>query len=267
MVQGVDPAELQRHWGAFDPGNVGSYPGRVERVLPGAKEETILDIRETDDRGVSLITAMLSVSPGGSRQTLRTPFCHLSWGVSGGRDEAVIDFLHGQVITVAGTFLRITASFPLGDNVNPPGMPPTSIDGEVFGGPTSPFLDPTAAKEQSLLLGASVAPNPHPIAGGFGASPRLTTFHLVPAAGESDFIPIPSHAQSVTLLGTFATGDITSIAAFTIPTAGATLYQTANPAPNLDQFAFPIARGVDFIRLTNGTGAEILALLFWTIGL
>src|SRR5258708_4121388 len=258
MVQGVDPAELKRHWGPFDPGNVGSYPGRVERIFPGAMEETILDIRETDDRGVSLITAMLSVLPGGSEQTLRTPFCHLSWGVSGGRDGAVIDFLHGQVITVAGTFLRITASFPLAANVNPPGMPATAIDVETFGGPTSQSQDPELAKEQSLLLGANVAPNPHPIAGGFGASPRLTTFHVVPAGADSDFIPIPSHAQSVTLLGTFATGDITSMAAFTIATAGAALYQIANPAPNLDQFAFPIARGVDFIQLTNGTGADIL---------
>lgn len=100
-----------------------------------------------------------------------------------------------------------------------------------------------------------------------GWTPRLTTFHSVPANGVGDFIPVPSHAQSVTLLGTFAVGDITSVAAFTIPVTGAVLYQAASPTPNLDQFAFAIARGVEFIQLSNGTGQEIQVLLLWTIGL
>src|SRR5438309_904377 len=165
MVQ-HDPAEGSRTWGAFDPGNVGSYPGRVEKVLPGAVEQTILDIRATDDRGVSLVSVMLSVLPGGSGGGLRTPFCHLSWGISGGRDQAIIDWLHGQVITVAGTFLRIGASFPFAANVNPPGMPPTGLDSETFGDVTlnaPPEGTPSSLTPQpdTLLLGANVAPNPH----------------------------------------------------------------------------------------------------------
>ncbi len=266
MVQ-QDLAERARTWGLFDPGNPGSYPGRVERIFAGDVDKEILDLRGTDDRGVSLITVMLAVKPGGSANPLKAPLCHLSWGVSGGRDEAIIDWLHGQAITVAGTFLRVSATYPFADNLNPPGFPPGVLDGEVFGNPTRPASDdPEPALRESLLLGVNVAPMPH-VGPGFGWTPRLTTFHTVPAGGDSEFIPVPSHAQSVTLLGTFAAGDITNIAALTIPAAGAVLYQAPNPNSNLDQFAFPIARGVEFLQLSNGTATDILVLLLWTIGL
>jgi hypothetical protein len=262
-----DPAEAERQWAAFDPGNVGSYPGRVERIIPGANDAEILDIRATDDRKVSLVSLMLSFRPGGASQVLRTPFARLQWGVSGGRDEAFIDWIHGQVITLAASFVRIAATFPGGgENVNPPGFPPEILPSN-FGPPGSPTQQEL---DESLLLGINAAPNPHAIAA-FGATPRLTTFHNVPAAGAdpglSDFIPIPSHAQSVTLLGTFAPGQISLVTASSIDNSGAVLYSTANPAPNLDQFAFPIARGVEFIQLTNVTDEDILVLLLWTIGL
>ena len=259
--------ELGHAWGLFDPGNPGSYPGRVERVSAGDVDKELLALRATDDRGVSLITIVLSVKAGGSANTLKAPFCHLSWGVSGGRDEAVIDWLHGQMITVAGTYVRVGATYPFADKLNPPGFPPGVLSGEQFGNPMNALGgDPELVKQESLLLGASVAPMSH---GGsaFGWTPRLTTFHTVPANNVSDFIPVPSHAQSVTLLGTFATGDITSVAAFTIPVVGAVLYQQTIPTPNFDQFAFPIARGVEFIQLSNGTDNEIVVLLLWTIGL
>jgi hypothetical protein len=265
MVQ--QAPELGPAWGLFDPGNPGSYPGRVERVSAGDVDKELLALRATDDRGVSLITVVLSVKAGGSANTLKAPFCHLAWGVSGGRDEAIVDWLHGQVITVPGSYLRVGATYPFAAKLNPPGFPPGMLSGEEFGNPVNPLGgDPEAVKQESLLLGASVAPMAH---GGsaFGWTPRLTTFHSVPANGAGDFIPIPSHAQSVTLLGTFAVGDITSVAAFTIPMVGAALYQTANPTPNFDQFAFAIARGVEFIRLSNGTGQAVPVLLLWTIGL
>lgn len=265
MVQS-DPAERARAWGPFDPGNVGSYPGRVEKIFPGAAEQTILDVRATDDRNVSLVSVMLSVLPGGNEVTLRAPFCHLSWGVAGGRDQAVIDWLHGQVVTVAGTFLRIGATFPLAKNLNPPGIPPTGVDPETFGGPTTQATDPDLAQQQMLLLGANVAPNPHSVAA-FGATPRLTTFHSIPAGGQSDFVPIPSHAQSVTLLGRFAPGDVTNMGAYSTANAAALLYQATNPTPNLDQFAFPIARGVEFVQLASAAADDLLVLLLWTIGL
>jgi len=265
MVQ--QAPELGPAWGLFDPGNPGSYPGRVERVSAGDVDKELLALRATDDRGVSLITVVLSVKAGGSANTLKAPFCHLAWGVSGGRDEAIVDWLHGQVITVPGSYLRVGATYPFAGKLNPPGFPPGALSGEEFGNPVNPLGgDPEAVKQESLLLGASVAPMAH---GGsaFGWTPRLTTFHSVPANGVGDFIPIPSHAQSVTLLGTFAAGDITSVAAFTIPMAGAVLYQAANPTPNFDQFAFAIARGVEFIQLSNGTGQDVPVLLLWTIGL
>jgi len=41
-----DPADTLRQWGAFDPGNVGSYPGRVERIVPGSTDTEILDIAQ-----------------------------------------------------------------------------------------------------------------------------------------------------------------------------------------------------------------------------
>jgi hypothetical protein len=261
-----DP-ELGPAWGLFDPGNPGSYPGRVERVSAGDVDKELLALRATDDRGVSLITIVLSVKAGGSANTLKTPFCHLAWGVSGGRDEAIVDWLHGQAITVAGSYLRVAATYPFADKLNPPGFPPGVLEGEQFGNPVSPLTgDPEVVKQESILLGVSVAPMAHGGAA-FGWSPRLTTFHTVPANGVSDFIPVPSHAQSVTLLGTFATGEISSIAAFTIPVAGAVLYQQTIPTPNFDQFAFPIARGVEFLQLANGTDQNVTVLMLWTIGL
>lgn len=266
MVQ-QDPAERARTWGLFDPGNPGSYPGRVERVFPGDVDKTILDLRATDDRGVSLITVVLSAKSGGKVATLRTPFCHLSWGVSGGRDEAIVDWLHGQAVTVPATFLRVSATFPLNNNVNPPGFPPGTLDGETFGTPTSGSGgDPLEAEAESLFLGVNVAPLSHSGAA-FGWTPRLTTFHVIPAAGDSDFIPVPSHAQSITLLGNIEPGDVSNIAAFTIATPGAALYSVPNPTPNLDQFAFPIARGAEFIQLESAVPNDLLVLLLWTIGL
>jgi hypothetical protein len=257
-----DPAEHLRTWGPFDPGNVGSYPGRVERIFPGAKDEEILDIRETDDRKVTLVSIMLSFAPGGEAIVLRTPFARIGWGVSGGRDSAFIDWIHGQVITIAGTFIRITATFPsLGESVNPPGFPPLVLPNN-FGPPGSPSDEEQA---ESLLLGLSAAPF-----AAVGTTPRLTTFHNVPAAtdagpGLSDFIPVASHAQRFTLLGAFTIGDISLITASTVDTAGAVLYQTPNPTPNLDQFAFPIGRGAEFIQLTNITANDILVQLNWHI--
>ena len=264
----VQPSpELGPAWGLFDPGNPGSYPGRVERVTAGDEDKELLALRATDDRGVSLITIVLSVKAGGSANTLKAPFCHLAWGVSGGRDEAVIDWLHGQMITVAGSFLRVGATYPFAAKLNPPGFPPGVLGAEQFGDPVSPLTgDPEQAKQESLLLGVSVAPMAH-AGSAFGWTPRLTTFHTVRANGVSDFIPVPPHAQSVTLLGTFAPGEITSIAAFTIPVVGAVLYQVVNPASNLDQFAFPIARGVEFLQLSNGTDNDVIVLMLWTIGL
>ncbi len=264
-----DPAEKLEAWGAFDPGNVGSYPGRVEKVVPGDVDHEILDLRATDDRGVTLVTLMLSVTPAGDINTLRAPFCSISWGVSGGRDRVVIDWLHGQSVTLASTFVRVSATFPLPDNLNPPGFPPGPIDAEAFGNPTPniPTGNSTSERE-ALFLGLNAAP----FASSFSRPPTLTTFHTVPAAeagvdGVSDFIPIPSHAKSVTILGNLAPGDISLISAFTIPVPLANLYSTTNPTNNLEQFAFPIGRGVEFVQLSNHTAADIFLQLLWAIGL
>ena len=240
--------------GLFSPGNVGSYPGRVERARPGDGPLEILDLRETDDRGVSLVTVLLSLSRAGVGQDIfRAPYAELSWGVGSGRDRALFDWLHGQSITVPASFLRLSAYYPTNDRPNPEGWPQTLIDPAIFGAAVR------GDDEAALWLGASVAPMPHPTQP-FGASPRLTTYHIAPAGneafpGQSDLVPVPSHAQSVTVCH----ASDASIVLWTIssPTATSPLAAVTISNPNLDQCAVPVSRGVDYVVLNNPTGADI----------
>lgn len=261
-----------REWGAFDPGNVGAYPGRVEKVLPGAFDEQILDIRATDDRAVSLTTICLTAKPANPNvETLRTAFARIAWGVSGGRDEVFIDYLQGQAVTVPASFIRTTAYYPVG-NVNPPGWPPFTPPPETFGIPFLPTEDPVLADQQALLLGANIAPQPHPQAA-FGATPRLTIYVDVPAGnvdtpGASEFIRVPPHAQSVTVLCNSAGVEPSLISAHSIRSPFASLYSETTPRSNLDaEGAFPIGRGVEWVRLWNEENTGFFCLLLWTIGL
>lgn len=261
----------QREWGVFDPGNVGAYPGRVETVLPGASDETILDIRGTDDRGVTLVTVCLcakSLDP--TRDTLRTAFARIAWGVGGGRDEVMIDYLHGQAITIPASYIRTTAYYPVG-NVNPPGWPPVTPEPETFGIARLPTDDPAIAKQEALILGANIAPQPHPVAA-HGSTPRLTIYVDVPAGSQqapagSAFIRVPPHAQSVTVLSNADVFNPILISAHSLQTATSQLYSQSPTTNNDANGAFPIARGVEYLRLWNDTNQNALALLLFTIGL
>ena len=247
-------------WSLFDPGNVGAYLGRVEKVRPGQKDVTILDARQTDDRKAGLVTVLLSVKPAGvpfEVAPLRAPTARIEWGVSGGRDSVDVDFLHGQALSITATFVRIVASFPLANEI-------------LFGGgelgPDFGVTDPDDDK-QALLLGASLGAMPHAQAA-FGATPRLTTLALLEEDGSTPFVPVPNHAQSVTALAPRGVATL-DVAAFTAPAAGAELYGRA-VTPSADIFALPIARGVEFIRVFDPApagGAPIPIPLLWTIGL
>lgn len=265
-------ADEQREWGAFDPGNVGAYPGRVVRVQPGSFDEGILDIRATDDRGVQLTTIVLgSWNANNAVDTLRTAFARIGFGVAGGRDEIWCDYLHGQCVTVPASFIRTTAYYPIG-NVNPPGWPPFTPDPENFGVPFNPQDDPAGADAQALFLSANIAPQPHPQAA-FGATPRLTIYVNVPAGDPQDpsgsaYIRVPPHAQSVTILSNNNVWEPSLISAHTLPTPTSSLYAEDAPITiNDSRGAFPIARGVEYVRLWNDTNADQLALLLFTIGL
>ena len=249
-------------WSLFEPGNVGAYLGRVEKVRPGQRDVTILDARQTDDRNAGLVTILLSVAPGGvptEVSPLRAPTAHIEWGVSGGRDSVDVDFLHGQALSITATFIRIVATFPLASEI-------------VFGGgelgPDFGVTDPDD-DAQMLLLGASLGAMPHAQAA-FGATPRLTTFAAIADDGATPFVPVPNHAQSVTVL---APPDVTNVevGAFTAPALGAELYGS-NLTPGADVAAFPIARGVEFVRVvppaaSGGGPAPTFLTLLWTIGL
>ncbi len=238
----------------FDPGNVGAYLGRVEKVRPGQKDVTILDARQTDDRKAGLVTVLLSVAPGGvptEVSPLRAPTAHIEWGVSGGRDFVDVDFLHGQALSITATFIRIVASFPLASEI-------------LFGGgelgPDFGVTDPND-DAQVLLLGASLGAMPHAQAA-FGATPRLTTIVEVGDDG-APFVPVPNHAQSVTVLAPRGVSSV-QLAAFSAPAAGAELYGSTI-TPGADVGALPIARGVEFVRVFAPTVLPIS--LLWTIGL
>lgn len=249
-----------REWGLLSAGNPGSYPGRVVKVRPGELGVQVLDLRDSNNADASQVTVSLSYTRSGNKQNaLRTPFAHIDFGVSGGRDSVDIDWIHGQLISVPTTFLRVTASFPANaDSVNPPGFPPETLPA-VDWGPSTKGLE-----SEELLLGCSVGSGSHGTPA-FGTSPRLTTYHRVLGAttGVSDYVPIPSHAQSVTVCSPVPC----TITAFTRAAIGSALYASAIGAPNLDQFAFPIARGVEFVQLSNAGPNNVLALLLWTIGL
>ena len=248
-------------WSFFDPGNVGAYLGRVEKVRPGQKDVTILDARQTDDRQAGLVTVLLSVAPAGlpiEVAPMRAPTARIEWGVGSGRDQVLIDFLHGQALSVPATFLRIVADFPLASEI-------------LFGGgalsPDFGVTDPTD-ETQALLLGASLGAMSHSQAA-FGATPRLTTIVAIEEDGATAFVPVPKHAQSVTVLAPRRVS-LVEMGAFTVPAPGAELYGKA-VSPGADLSALPLARGVEFVRVvgvtvSSGTAPACLTLL-WTIGL
>lgn len=247
-----------RRWGLFDSGNPGSYPGRVVKVRPGDLDVEIFDARATDDAGACQVSITMSFTPSGHKaNALRLPFARIDFGVSGGRDTVFVDWIHGQVLSMTTTYVRVAATFPTNtQNANPQGFPDEKL-------PSTPWGPALVGNEQEeLLLGASLGSGPHSVQP-FGASPRLTTFHTIIANSTSDFVPIPPHAQSVTVLSPVGC----SIAAYTRQAPAAALYASAIAAPNLDQFAFPIARGVEFVQLSGAGPNNVLALLFWTIGL
>ncbi|HKQ69537.1 MAG TPA: hypothetical protein VJT73_09365 [Polyangiaceae bacterium] len=251
----VEPSE----WSLFDPGNVGAYLGRVEKVRPGQKNVTILDARQTDDRQAGIVTVLLSVAPGGMPvevSPLRAPTAHIEWGVAGGRDSVDVDFLHGQALSITATFIRIVESFPLASEI-------------LFGGgelgPDFGVTDPDD-DAQVLLLGASLGSMPHPQAA-FGATPRLTTLTAIGDDGATPFVPIPNHAQSVTVLSRPEVGNV-EVGAYTAPLAGAELY-CVDLTPGADVAAVPLARGVEFVRVApvSGRSTSATLTLLWTIGL
>jgi hypothetical protein len=248
-------------WSLFDPGNVGAYLGRVEKVRPGQRDVTILDARQTDDRKAGLVTVLLSVAPGGvptEVSPLRAPTAHIEWGVSGGRDSVDVDFLHGQALSITATFIRIVASFPLASET-------------LFGGgglgPAFGVTDPDD-DAQILLLGASLGAMPH-AQSAFGATPRLTTFAALGEDGATPFVPVPNHAQSVTVLAPPGVASV-DIGAFSAPVLGAELY-ASTVTPGVDVAALPLARAVQFVRvvptLATGSSAPAFLTLLWTIGL
>lgn len=267
---GKDSADEKREWGAFDPGNVGAYPGRVIRVRPGMLQENILDIRGTDDRGVQLTTIILGSKPCRPEfDTFRAAFAHLEFGVAGGRDDVWVDWLQGQCITVAGTFFRVNAYYPIG-NVNPPLWPPVIPEPETFGEPADPFAEPVLNDDQALFLSANVAPQPHPQAA-YGATPRLTIYvtiapGTVQAPTPSAFIRVPPHAQSVTVLSNSAVFEPSLVSFHSIQSVVASLY-SESPQSNFDVEAIPIGRGVEWIVLWNEDESERLCQLLFTIGL
>lgn len=247
-----------RRWGLFDAGNPGSYPGRVVKVVPGAQDVEIMDARATDDAGASQVSISLSFAPSGNKpNALRLPFARIDFGVSGGRDFVFVDWIHGQVISLTTTFVRVAATFPTNNqSANPQGFPTEQISTVPWG----PALKDNLQEE--LLLGCSLGLGAHSVQP-FGASPRLTTFHTIIANATSDYVPIPPHAQSVTVISPVGC----TIAAYTRQAAAAAMYASAIAAPNLDQFAFPIARGIEFVQLSGAGPNNVLALLLWTIGL
>lgn len=262
----------KREWGLFEPGNVGAYPGR-EIELKAGQKETILDIRETDDRGAQLITVQLAAHPKRpDADTFRAVFAELEWGIAGGRDRCIVDFLKGQCITVAGTFLRVNGIFPRG-NVNPPGWPPVIPEPETFGEPAEQYQDPATWDQQAILVGANIAPQPHPQAA-FGSTPRLSIYVELPPAEDPDtpglsaFIRVPPHAQSVTILSNTADFEPSLISFHTMATTGSSLYSEPFPLCNYDaDGAIPIARGVEWIQLQNEETFDGLVILLFTIGL
>lgn len=251
----------QEGFALFDPANVGNYPGRVEPIRPGDFDKGIFDMRASDDRDALNLTVQLSRTESPASPTtplFKRAIAHIEWGSGAGRDFVDVDFLHGQMLQISATFVRVAVNYMTVDNVNPLPWPPVAIDSETFG--ASPPTDPAAL----LQLGASVTQGSHGIAA-FGATPRLTVFADIPAAGLSAQIPIPNHAQSVTVLGNFtaAAGVVIHAQASTL----SDLYAQAIPSPNLDQFAFPIAAGVDNVLLSQTGATDQLVLLLWTIGL
>ncbi len=253
--------ETEVGFGLWDPANVGSYPGRVVEVRPGDKDVAILDLRQSDDRQAAIVTITLSFRSQGTEITepLRAPIAHIDWGVSGGRDSIDVDFLHGQVLSVTATYVRITASFPL--------------EGEILfgGGSLGQGFGITDSEDPKhvLLLGANLGAQPHPQSA-FGATPRLTTF--VALTGEeaplaSPFVPVPSHAQSVTVLARAALGPV-NVGAFTIDQPSGLLYET-NVAEGADVHALPIARGVEYLRVSATPSEDVpqIVTLLWSIGL
>jgi hypothetical protein len=244
----------------FDPENVGAYLGRVERLKPGDRDVTILDVRATDDRGAQVITVNLSVQAGGSPadRPLRAPTAKIDWGVGGGRDSVELDFLQGQLVELTASYVRISASYPLA--------------GEIVygGGDLGPDVGRTDPNDPGsvLLLGASIGGQSHSKSA-FGTTPRLTTWlRLAEGARYSDWIPVPSHAQSVTVL---APGALPlELGAFPVANVeGRGLYFSGIGSPNLDQFAFPIARAIGYVRLTRESALDqpVTVGLLWTIGL
>ena len=158
------------------------------------------------------------------------------------------------------TFIRITADFP---NANDIVLEPDGTKGPIGALPTFGFT-PSDDDGATLLLGASIAPMPHPTPA-FGSSARLTTYVRLPSIDLSAIVPVPKHAQSVTVLGSFT---VAAINALTAPIPASIVYSSALTNPNLDQFAFPIARGVEFVQIDHSDEeGDRVALLLWTIGL
>ncbi len=202
----------------------------VELTLPGAPRQTVVEARSRNEEA-ELIAVTLGYAADNVPTDASTENQALvEWGIGGASFQATVDWLHGTVLCVHGSYLRVT----------------------VLAAPNAGIAAPF---RQSFS--AAVA---YGLSGQHENRARLTVplADLANAATSAD-VPVPRFAVGVGRMGVAPGG--TGVARLQVgSTAPLDVVATYNVASNTNAAEqgsrmFPIGAGARVVRITNGTGA------------
>jgi len=205
----------------------------VELVLPGAPRQTVVEARSRNEEA-ELVAVTLGYSAENVPADASTENQALiEWGIGGASFQAVVDWLHGTVLCVHGSYLRVT----------------------VLAAPNAAIA---AAFRQSFSAGLAYG-----LSGQHQNRARLTVplVDLADTATSAD-VPVPRFAVGVGLMGVdpgVAPGHVlVREVGATAPLDTIATYRYASNAAPQGASMYPIGAGARAVRLVNNTGAALV---------